>query len=109
MPAEVTITGSFICEHEMPVRGWYRFTPQRLWVFTDCTYWATLAPEGWLKPDGSFSVQVTATDADAVAWMYHVECPAGVFRISVPYTPVGYLLKDLVYERHPGQRPQDRR
>lgn len=92
-----------------PVRGMVRFTPERLWVVQAGVHWATLAPEVILDHDGTFCVEVTPTNTDEVPWYYRAETPAGVFRLTVPYINIGWLLKDLIDEHHPGSRAEDRR
>lgn len=98
------VTGSFQHKNYRPVQGQIRFTPSRLWVVRDNITWACLAPEVALCEDGSFSVEVTPTDTDAVWWRYLIETPAGAWSVSVPYCEAGYTLRGLIGEHHPGPR-----
>lgn len=101
----VTVSGSLQYKNGRPVQGLVRFTPNRLWVVTDGTTWACLAPEVYLDPDGSFSVQVTPTDTDVVWWRYKVELPDHrSYEVSVPKSEAGYSLRGLVGEHHSGPR-----
>jgi hypothetical protein len=104
MPRTVTVTGSFQYKNGRPVQGLVRFMPSRLWVIQEEIAWACLAPEQVLRSDGSFSVQLTPTDTDALWWRYRVESPAGTWELSVPWVKTGYTLKELVSEHHPGTR-----
>lgn len=108
MPKTSLVTGSF-ARNGVPVRGPVTFTPCRLWVLQDGVHWACLAPRLWLDAEGSFTAFLTATNTDSVSWCYLVDTPAGRFSIQVPYSEVGYSLKELIDESHPGSRAQDGR
>lgn len=105
MPRTVTVTGSFQHKDGRPAQGLVRFEPSRLWVIQEEVAWACLAPEVRLSGDGSFSVQLTPTDTDAIWWRYVVICPAGHFEVPIPYVRTGYTLKELVDEHRPRPRP----
>ena len=101
----VTVTGSLVHHNGKPVQGMVRFTPNRLWVVHGDTTWACLAPEVQLEPDGSFTVQVTPTDTDAIWWRYKIELPGGwSYEASIPQNVAGCSLRGLVGEHHPGPR-----
>ena len=103
MPKTCVVSGSFV-HRDRPIRGRIRFTPSRLWVVQRGVAWACLAPEVWLDHAGSFVVQVTATDSDAIMWHYLIETPAGAFRVYIPWDETGYSLRGLIHEHHLGQR-----
>jgi hypothetical protein len=90
-------------------QGLVQFTPRRLWVVRDGIHWACLAPQVWLDYAGCFTVQVTATDNDAISWDYEIRTPAGTFRVPIPWSEAGWSLRELIDEHHPGPRPPHRR
>jgi hypothetical protein len=103
MPRTVVVSGSFFRQGQ-PVHGLVRFTPGRLWVMDQQVAWACLAPEVQLDHAGSFVVQVTATDNDAILWPYFIETPAGTFKVYIPWDECGYTLRGLINEHCAGPR-----
>src|SRR3954469_17969745 len=97
-----TVTGSFVYKNGHPAQGVVRFIPSRLWVVRGGITWACLAPEVPFSGDVSFAVEVTPTDSDPIWWRYKIETPAGSWEVSIPYCEVGYTLRGLTGEHHPG-------
>ena len=96
----VTVTGSFY-RHGQPYPGLVRCIPDELWTLDGLKAWANLAPTAWTGPDGVFTIQLTAT----TSWRYLIVCPAGSFRVHVPYDSNGHTLRELISANHAGQGP----
>jgi hypothetical protein len=107
MPNTCVVSGSF-AQHGKPAQGLVRFTPNRLWVMQDRITWACLAPEVRLDSDGAFVAQVTATDTDAILWSYNICTPAGCFVVYVPWSEVGWSLRELIRGHSVGKSSSQR-
>lgn len=103
MPRTVTVTGSFE-RHGKPYPGRVLFIPDKLWTEDGNIRWANLAPSVWTDEAGVFTTELTATNG----WEYLVICPAGRFRVRVPYDENGHTLKELIDAHRARPGAQDR-